>query len=90
MGTDDHVKVVLGEEAFHTVGSEFDDVTCLRGISKVVSIYSKLTVGLSGVRPKDIKYYLRLFILYFMHYFKGTINLLDIFKGIQRCTNTSV
>jgi hypothetical protein len=33
VGADDHVEVVLLEEAFHPIGTEFDYISGLRGVS---------------------------------------------------------
>jgi hypothetical protein len=44
VGSDDHIQVVLGQEAFDSVWSELDDVACLGGVSEVVSIYAQLAV----------------------------------------------
>ena len=51
VGSHNHVKAVFGQERFDTVGSEFDDITCLRWVTKMVSINAELAVSVSWIRP---------------------------------------
>lgn len=44
VGPDDHVQVVLGQEAFHPVWAELDDVARLGGVSEVIGVDAQLAV----------------------------------------------
>ena len=90
MGSDYHVETVFLEETFDSIGSEFNDVAGLGRISQVVGINSEIVVGVSRIRPQYVKNYLGLFILNFVHNFQRPFDVLDILKGIERGSDSSM
>lgn len=90
VGTDDHVQVIFGQEALHSVWAELHDVSGLGRIAQVVGVDAELAVRLSWVRPEDVQDHLGLVVLHLVHDLQGTTDLLDVLKSVERGSNSAV